>query len=142
MFRINEGGKEGVVFLSEDEVKGDASTLKQIKQMITDPTVDHARIMPDCHAATSCCVGFTARLTNKVVPRFVGGDIGCGITVLPLGPIADRATARAKQLSDRIRACVPAGEAARDAPMEGELDAVCAEAAVAAAAFARDHPGD
>lgn len=75
------------------------------------------------------------------MPRFIGGDIGCGITVVPLGPIADRATTRAKQFSDRIRAAVPAGEAMRDGAIEGELDIVCEEARKAATAFAHDHPG-
>lgn len=66
MYRLNEDGKEAVVFVSEKELQEDPGTLKQIRQMVSDPTVDHARVMPDCHVATSCCVGFTARLTNKV----------------------------------------------------------------------------
>jgi RNA-splicing ligase RtcB len=33
--------------------------------------------MPDAHAGIGCCVGFSQKFTNRVVPNFVGCDIGC-----------------------------------------------------------------
>ena len=39
----------------------------------------HVRIMPDVHAGMGCVIGFTARLTEFVVPSLIGVDIGCGV---------------------------------------------------------------
>jgi RNA-splicing ligase RtcB len=36
--------------------------------------------MPDCHSSVNCCVGFTCKIKDKVIPNIVGGDIGCGIS--------------------------------------------------------------
>lgn len=65
------------VFL--DKMNIDKGTMKQIKYMITHPSVERVRIMPDCHRGKSCCIGFTSKLTEKIVPSYVGSDIGCGI---------------------------------------------------------------
>ena len=40
--------------------------------------------MPDSHAGSSCCIGMTSKIDNKIIPQIVGGDIGCGISVLQL----------------------------------------------------------
>jgi len=45
------------------------------------------RIMPDCHAGSSCVIGFTADLGDKVIPNIVGVDIGCGMLTIELGDI-------------------------------------------------------
>ena len=45
------------------------------------------RIMPDCHAGSSCVIGFTANLGDKVIPNIVGVDIGCGMLTVELGKI-------------------------------------------------------
>lgn len=62
-----------------DKFSIDKGTMNQIKTMILHPSVDNARIMPDCHRGKGCCIGFTSKLTDKVVPNYIGGDIGCGI---------------------------------------------------------------
>ena len=62
----------------------DVGTIKQIRSMIKHEAIEHARIMPDCHKGVGCCIGFTSKLTDKIVPNFVGGDIGCGIISYPL----------------------------------------------------------
>ncbi len=43
------------------------------------------RIMPDVHAGKGCVIGYTANLTDKIVPNLIGLDIGCGILVTCLG---------------------------------------------------------
>ncbi len=43
------------------------------------------RIMPDVHAGKGCVIGYTANLSNKVVPNLIGLDIGCGILSTNLG---------------------------------------------------------
>lgn len=45
------------------------------------------RIMPDVHAGTSCTIGTTMTITDKVVPNIVGVDIGCGMYTVDLGNV-------------------------------------------------------
>lgn len=79
---IESNGKLGKVFLERDEIEGE--TYKQIKHMIGLDAIQNARVMPDCHKSKNCCVGFTSQLIDKIVPNFVGIDIGCGIVSYPL----------------------------------------------------------
>lgn len=74
---IEIGDKKATVFLNKDEIE--TETLKQIKAMIKEEGIINARIMPDCHKSKNCCVGFTSKLIDKIVPNYVGNDIGCGI---------------------------------------------------------------
>lgn len=39
------------------------------------------RIMPDVHAGKGCTIGTTMTVIDKVIPNFVGVDIGCGMEV-------------------------------------------------------------
>ena len=79
---IKEGDKIGKVFVEKESM--DIETYKQIVSMIKNETVEKARIMPDCHKGKNCCIGFTSHLVDKIVPGFVGIDIGCGIVSYPL----------------------------------------------------------
>jgi len=42
------------------------------------------RIMPDCHVGSGICIGYTSTITDKIVPYFVGSDVGCGVIVQAL----------------------------------------------------------
>lgn len=44
----------------------------------------HIRVMPDVHAGAGCVIGTTMKITDKVVPYFIGVDIGCGMLVQTL----------------------------------------------------------
>jgi len=44
------------------------------------------RIMPDVHAGKGCVIGFTAELSDQVIPNLIGVDIGCGMLSTNLGP--------------------------------------------------------
>ena len=79
---LKEKDKEGIVFIDKTEI--DNETIKQIRSMIKHEAVENARIMPDCHKGNGCCIGFTSKLVDKIVPNFVGGDIGCGIVSYPI----------------------------------------------------------
>lgn len=68
-----------------DRFSIDKGTMSQIKNMCIHPSVDHVRIMPDCHRGKGCCIGFTSYLTEKIMPSYIGGDIGCGIITYPTG---------------------------------------------------------
>lgn len=82
---INDGGADAIAYLPKFEI--DPPTMNQIKKMLTHPAIvgSKVRIMPDCHRGTGCCIGFTYALTEKIVPNFVGGDIGCGILTYNVG---------------------------------------------------------
>ncbi len=45
------------------------------------------RIMPDCHSGKGCVIGFTMTIKDKIVPNFVGVDIGCGMLTIKLGDV-------------------------------------------------------
>ena len=49
----------------------------------------HVAVMPDVHPGRECCVGSVIPTRGAVVPAFVGGDIGCGMTAIPLPVHAD-----------------------------------------------------
>jgi tRNA-splicing ligase RtcB (3'-phosphate/5'-hydroxy nucleic acid ligase) len=103
-YLIKEKEKEGIIFTEKTSV--DTETMKQIRYMIRHEAIDNARIMPDCHKGNGCCIGFTSKLLDKIVPNFVGGDIGCGIVTYPLDlekPI------KPKQFNRHIRATIPLG---------------------------------
>jgi hypothetical protein len=96
------------VFLPKFEI--DMDTMKQIKQMTNDKggmILKNVRIMPDCHRGHGCCVGLTAQIEDKIYPRYVGVDIGCGISMYPLNiKLKPKKIPKVEQL---IRAVIPMG---------------------------------
>ena len=42
------------------------------------------RIMPDVHAGSGCTIGTTITITDKVIPDYVGVDLGCGVLCIKL----------------------------------------------------------
>lgn len=67
----------------------DENCIDQIKGLLDLEAFREAqvRIMPDCHAGSSCVIGFTADLGDKIIPNIVGVDIGCGMLTVELGKI-------------------------------------------------------
>lgn len=61
--------------------------VHQIYELIAQPAFDgsRVRIMPDVHCGTGCVVGFTAQLTDKIIPNVLGVDLGCGMLAVELG---------------------------------------------------------
>jgi tRNA-splicing ligase RtcB len=98
---------EAKVFL--DKFSIDKGTMSQIKYMIAHPSVDRVRIMPDCHRGKSCCIGFTSKLTDKVVPNFIGVDIGCGIVAYPLNKTLAEIGITVERLEYIMRSSTPMG---------------------------------
>ncbi|MBQ8479522.1 MAG: RtcB family protein [Akkermansia sp.] len=72
-----------------DEI--DADTRRQIYHILAAPVSagSHIAIMPDTHAGNNCVVGFTQRLNaaGAVSPNMLGVDIGCTVSLLPLGEV-------------------------------------------------------
>lgn len=70
--------------LTIDKFNLDIGTMKQIREIINNPTVQDPVFMPDVHAGVGSCVGLTCRLTDKIIPAFISGDIGCGISAFEI----------------------------------------------------------
>ncbi|MBQ9057691.1 MAG: RtcB family protein [Atopobiaceae bacterium] len=92
------------------------SAQQQIARLAELPPYDGAtiRIMPDAHAGAGCVVGFTANVTDHVIPNVIGVDIGCGLLAVRLDEKADEALAR------KLDACaherVPVGMEVHETP--------------------------
>lgn len=77
MIRIKGQYNEAYVFANEIE----STAEQQLYDLCNLPflTNEKIRMMPDLHAGKGCTVGTTMTITNKIVPNFVGVDIGCGM---------------------------------------------------------------
>ena len=107
--------KTAKIFL-EHKFQLDSGTMDQLKRMIDDETTEHIRIMPDCHRGSGCMVGFTSYLTEKVEPKLIGGDIGCGILSYPVDDSLKNISS--EDLDMFIREAVPFGTRSQDVRTE------------------------
>ena len=82
-------GKYGTAVVYAEELEESATA--QIYALLNHPIALDAniRIMPDCHAGSGCVIGYTAKLTDKVVPNLIGVDIGCGVLTFNLGKVSE-----------------------------------------------------
>jgi RNA-splicing ligase RtcB len=80
-------GKYGKAIVYTGIIEQEA--ISQIIQILNQPMMEgvKVRIMPDVHAGAGIVIGYTATLNDYTVPNFIGVDIGCGLTALPLGKI-------------------------------------------------------
>jgi RNA-splicing ligase RtcB len=85
----------------------ESSALDQIRNIINQSFMKDVkvRIMPDVHAGAGSVIGYTATLNEYVVPNFIGVDIGCGLTALPLGDFS----VDFSKLDIFIRSHIPSG---------------------------------
>lgn len=86
----------------------------QIQALIDNPAFSGSavRIMPDVHPGKVGTVGFTATVTDQILPQVVGIDIGCGMA---LAKLKQRKT-EFQRLDTVIRDRVPSGPQIRKNP--------------------------
>lgn len=98
------------------------SVEDQIQTLLDHPVADKAcvRIMPDCHAGAGCVIGFTAKLTDKVVPNLIGVDIGCGVCAWKLPEIN---SIDYPEFDTTIRKLIPSGHQVRGS-VHPEIDRI------------------
>ena len=82
-------GKYGTAKVMLDTFDDDQAqvTISQIYKFLNHPAFTNPiAIMPDCHKGKGVVIGFTMKLTDKVIPNVIGVDIGCftGNTKIPL----------------------------------------------------------
>lgn len=76
---ITISGKYNYANVMIDEI--DDETRNQIQNFVNNPSFKNSyiAIMPDCHAGSGSCIGFTMKMNNRIIPDVVGVDIGCGM---------------------------------------------------------------
>jgi RNA-splicing ligase RtcB len=90
------------------------SAINQVKYLLNQPFMadSQIRIMPDVHAGMGCVVGMSMTITNKLVPGFIGFDIGCGVHVALL---KDKRI-EFNQFDKAVHQFIPAGFNTRSTP--------------------------
>lgn len=68
------------------------------------------RVMPDVHKGSGNVVGFTATLKDKIIPKLIGEDIGCGMSAWNLG----RIKLNFEKLDKFIKKFIPSGSDIHD----------------------------
>ena len=85
----------------------DDSCAEQISTMVNHEAFTNSiRIMPDTHTGKGSVIGFTMKLTDKVIPNIIGVDIGCGMCSAQLGK---QLNVSFKDLDAKIRKKIPFG---------------------------------
>lgn len=109
-------GKYGRAIVFTDALEDTAySQLKEIVDSETQIAWDaNIRVMPDVHAGLGCVIGTTMLIDNKVVPNFVGVDIGCGMKLQKLD--ISLKDIDLEKLDGMIRRQIPSGFAVRNSP--------------------------
>lgn len=69
------------------------------------------RMMPDLHAGKGCTIGTTMTVTDKIVPNFVGVDLGCGMICVKLDLKKEHIDFNT--LDQVVRKFVPSGKGVR-----------------------------
>lgn len=106
-------GKYGSAIVHTDDIEQEA--ISQIINLLNQPMAEnaHVRIMPDVHAGAGCVIGYTAKLTDQIVPNLIGVDIGCGVASWHLGS-EHSVGQKFDKLDKVIRRDVPSGRTIHD----------------------------
>jgi tRNA-splicing ligase RtcB len=106
-------GALGKAIVYADQV--DSASMQQLYEMMNHPAFADipVRVMPDVHAGSGAVIGFTAKLTDKLIPSVVGVDLSCGVRV---DEITGGAAGNSffQKLDDIIRTRVPSGMKVRE----------------------------
>lgn len=87
--------------------------LDQIRALCDMPYVEGEtiRVMPDVHAGTGVCIGYTQTIHNgKVCPSLVGVDISCGMLTVRLGKM----DINLPRFDEVVHGSIPAGMAVHE----------------------------
>ena len=97
--------KDVIIFLPEKEIE--ENTIDIVSKLSKCNVFHNIRVMPDCHSSVNCCVGFTCKIKDKVIPNIVGGDIGCGISCYPLNKKLKEK--QFKKIDNMVKSIIPMG---------------------------------
>ncbi len=100
----------------------DDSTLAQFEDVLAEPYVTKAALMPDAHAGYSMPIGAVCSTKDVVVPQFVGFDIGCGMCAYKSDFTKDEIKEKAQEIYDGILKVVPVGFSRHDKHQSLKID--------------------
>lgn len=106
MKEINNNGLDCKIFTDNIE----PAALQQVYDVIKMPEWKgrKVRIMPDVHAGSGICIGFTSDLGDYIDPDYIGVDIGCSVSMMfldkPLSPD------QYELFEHRVRKSIPTGD--------------------------------
>lgn len=105
-------GKFASANVMMDKLELEESCVKQIQEILDSPcsSGSHIAIMPDAHTGVGCCVGFTQRIADRIVPNFIGVDIGCSILTYMMKPKESRKL-NFEKIDKIIKQLIPNGKA-------------------------------
>ncbi len=105
MIKIKGKYNEAIVFTDEIEETAKQQVYELCNQeFLKDSKI---RMMPDLHAGKGCTIGTTMTITDRIVPNFVGVDLGCGMICIKLD--VNKEDINFKNLDQVIRRNVPSG---------------------------------
>lgn len=90
----------------------DKETLEQFKNCYSNEFVISAALMPDAHSGYSAPIGSVILTKNKIVPAWVGFDIGCGVIALKLigkKGLINQIKLNSKKIFNKVKETVPMG---------------------------------
>ena len=104
-------GKYGKAVVYNDTVEQEA--ISQIINLLNQPMAEnaHVRVMPDIHAGAGCVIGYTAKLTDYVVPNLIGVDIGCSVSAVSMQ------TVNLDAFNSRFEKLIPVGRNIHKTPI-------------------------
>lgn len=102
-------GKNNTAKVFTDNIENEA--ISQIIELCNQNFCKNSkiRIMPDVHAGTSCTIGTSMTIKDRVVPSLVGVDIGCGVETVKIS----EKYVDFDKLDNIIREYIPSGFAIR-----------------------------
>lgn len=110
-------GKYSTARIMTDEVDIEPDVYKQILSLVNCPVfTEDSCIMPDYHYGKGAVIGFTAPMTDKVIPNVVGVDIGCNMLSVDLGKFLNYDKARWLTVDRQIRRHIPMAQKHRKEP--------------------------
>ena len=85
------------------------SAKAQVEKLCSLPFLQDTKIrmMPDLHAGKGCTVGTTMTIKDKIVPNFVGVDLGCGMICAKVNVLKE--DINYEKLDKTIKKNVPSG---------------------------------
>ncbi|WP_394825420.1 RtcB family protein [Pendulispora albinea] len=88
------------------------ATLRQLQHIASQPyVVEHVAAMADAHVAEGVAVGTVFATEHTVVPRALGGDLGCGMSAVRLGARSDSLDRRAlERVITQLGKAIPTGD--------------------------------
>ena len=98
---------EKQVAIFSDRIEGKA--LSQFYDAMKQDYVVQGALMPDAHAGYSLPIGAVVATRGKILPSWVGYDIGCGVLAVKTSFKLEAVRNKAKAIFDRIYRDVPVG---------------------------------